>query len=150
MENCGMTILTIPALLEAARHLPKQGHLVLTENNLLALKIDDAYIHQLYPLLASVSISKPAYFTAQGIGAHISVIYPEEHSNSIDKACLGQQHAFTLNVLVKAKIGHKYYFALTVHAPSLLLLRRQYHLSDQLLFKNCLVDFHITIGVSLC
>lgn len=147
IELVQTTALYIPQILQRATTLPTHGHLVKTVDNLVALKIDDDYIHQLYPLLQGKAINKPNYFGEQGVGAHISVFYPAENVQ-VDAKLLGQEYSFKIKDLLKAKIINKNYFVLTIESPGLLLLRQQYGLVEKLLFKNYWIDFHITIGVS--
>ena len=60
---------------------------------------------------------------------------------------LNHEHEFEMKGAFAAEIGLKKYYALMVNAPSLLLLRRKYGLSDMLPFKGYSIGFHITIGV---
>lgn len=149
MQQPEIKFLNNPSLLQKAQELPTVGYLVKTADGLLALKIDDTYIHQLYPLLQDASISKPFYFGEQGIGAHISVIYPAEISN-LNEAMLGQMHTFAIKEALIAKIINKNYYILTVNAPTLLAIRTQAGLAEKLVFKQYWIDFHITIGVKEC
>lgn len=81
------------------------------------------------------------------MGAHITVIYPEESPNiHIQLKELNQIHHFSIKDLVMAEIGPKNYYVLLVESPSLLALRRKYALTDLLNFKGYGIDFHITIA----
>jgi len=142
--------LTIPDLLDAALVLPTAGSLAISLNNLVYLNVDDNYIHQLYPFLKIFhdEIEKPDYFGPDLIGAHISVIYPEEnpiYNNNDDD--VGQVHHFQVTGLYTAKLGLKKYYVLGIEAPSLLLFRRQRGLCEKLHFKDHSIGFHITLGV---
>lgn len=141
--------LDLPALLATARTLPVTGILSTTETTWTYLDIDDAYIHQLFPLLESHhhDIDKPDYFSNNSAGAHITVIYPEEHQ-FVHHEDLGKQHSFTVAGAFSADLGLKRYYILTVESASLLALRNKYGLSDQLCFKNHLINLHITIGTA--
>lgn len=108
--------------------------------------MDDAYVHQLFSLLKDGTVQKPDYFGEQSVGAHITIIYPEEHKN-IQKKDLQQQHHFLVKEIVTAEIGRKIYYVLLVDSPSLLQLRRKYDLPDLLSFKGYSIGFHITVGV---
>jgi len=134
-------------LINAASHLPSNGKLAVSDNNLVYLDIDDAYIHQLFPLLQNLQIKKPNYFGKKSAGAHITVIYPEENKK-INEDDLNQEHHFIVKEMVTAEIGLKTYYVILVDCPSLLKLRRRYGLSDKLCFKGYSIGFHITIGVS--
>ena len=65
------------ALTYAQQQLPKQGVLKKTDAGLLYLKVTDRYIYELLPLLPDV-LSAPPYFGPGLIGAHISIIHPQE------------------------------------------------------------------------
>jgi hypothetical protein len=140
--------LNIPDLMNAASHLALDGKLTISDNNLVYLDVDDAYIHRLYPLLQNQQIKKPDYFGEKSAGAHISVIYPEENKK-INKSDLGQRHSFIIKDIIAAQIGLKTYNVLLVESASLLQLRRQYALPDMLCFKGYSIGFHITIGVKI-
>lgn len=141
-----MTTLKLPKLIDTAKRLSLKGNTQTTENNLFCLNIDDAYIHQLFPLLDDERIKKPNYFGKKAIGAHITIIYPEESKN-IHAHDLQQEHSFFVKDVVTAEIAQKIYYILLVDSPSLLQLRRKYNLPDLLCFKGYSVGFHITIGV---
>ena len=140
--------LTAPRLINAAAQLPLQGKLSISTNNLVYLDIENDYIHHLYPLLGLPQVVLPNYFNQDGIGAHISVIYPEElHSVSIQE--LGNTYQFSVKELVSAQFEHKTYYVLLVKSAALLQLRQCYHFTDYLNFKGYKIDLHITIGKSL-
>lgn len=158
--------LNLPELINTASHLPLRGILAISANNLVYLDIDDAYIHQLFPLLQkqpvlqNQQIKKPDYFGETSAGAHITVIYPEEYQRKnknqnkngkenikIHKKELNQTHHFVINEIVTAEIGLKTYYVLLIESPSLLQLRRKYNLPDQLCFKGYAIGLHITIGI---
>lgn len=137
--------LNIPHVVNAASKMRCEGRLAKSQNNLTYLNVDDAYIHTLFPLLQDEKITIPDYFGEGGVGAHITVIYPEERAEVNDKD-LENQHQFIIHDLVAAEIGPKTYYALLIESPSLLMIRRKYHLSDLLFFKGYSIGFHITIG----
>lgn len=143
-----MVTLNFPHLINDARCLLSKGHTDKTENNLFCLKIDDAYIHQLFPLLKDEHVKKPDYFGEKSVGAHITIIYPEENKK-INVHDLQQEHSFFVKDIVTVEIGQKIYYVLLVDSPSLLQLRRKYGLSDLLCFKGYSVGFHITIAVRM-
>ena len=134
-------------LIRKSSRLEASGTLARSANNLIYLKIDDAYIHHLFPLLQEKQIKKPNYFGKGLAGAHISVIYPEE-AVQFDKKDLGTHYNFKIKDLVIAEINVKKYYVLLVDCPELRQLRNKYGLPDQLNFKNYWIDLHITIGVS--
>lgn len=140
--------LKLPKLIDAAQRLSSTGSTLTTKNNLFCLNIDDNYIHQLFPLLEDPQVKKPNYFGEKSVGAHITIIYPEESKN-IDAYDLQQEHGFFVKNIVTAEIGQKIYYVLLVDSPSLLQLRRKYNLPDLLSFKGYSIGFHITIGVKI-
>jgi hypothetical protein len=148
MRTIPTKTLNNPKLLHAALKLQTTGYLLRSVEKLIYLDIDDTYIHQLFPLLRNKQIKKPNYFGEDLMGAHISVIYPEENI-LVYKEDLNQVHEFTIKEALTAKLDLKKYYLLTIESPSLLQLRRKYGLTDRLCFRSYWVDFHITIGVSI-
>ncbi len=130
-------------LIETAKTLPRLGALKVSDERLVYLDIDDNYIHELFPLIDYPGVNKPDYFAA-GIGAHISIIYPNEYNYAlIEKQSMFQ---FEVNHLFMAKTNDAIYFALSVNAPDLLTIRRKNNLSTKLNLNGYRVDMHITIG----
>ncbi len=146
MKTPLITKLNAPVILNTASHLKQKGQLASSKNNLVYLDIDDAYIHQLFPLLQDHQIKIPDYFGEESVGAHITAIYPEE-GKRISKHDLGMEYDFSIKAVVIAEIGKKNYYVLLAESSSLLQLRRKYNLPDLLYFKGYWVGFHITIGV---
>jgi 2H phosphodiesterase-like protein len=140
--------LRLPKIIDAAQRLPSKGNTQTTANNLFFLNTDDAYIHQLFPLLEDERVKKPDYFGEKSVGAHITIIYPEESKN-INVDDLQQEHSFFIKDIVTAEVGLKTYYVLLIESPSLLKLRKKYDLPDLLSFKGYLIEFHITIGVKI-
>lgn len=145
-QHLYLTKLDNPLLVSEASKFTPRGYLAVTPENLTYLNITDDYIHQLFPLLKDTGIQKPGYFNLHGVGAHVSVIYPEENT-SIRQGDLGQEHEFEIQGAYEAILGGKKYNVITVASPSLTTLRRRYDLPKMLCFKGHLIDFHITIGV---
>lgn len=132
-------------LVRVAHGLPSWGTLKCI-GQYTYLDISDNYIHDLYPLVGLVEFEKPDYFSQEQVGAHISVIYPEEKI-PIASYDLGTRHEFIIiDTFVKC-IGEKEYLGLRILSHSLTALRKRYGLSEKLCFKNVLVDFHITVAV---
>lgn len=139
--------LSNPKLLSAAKALDTKGW-IQQNDDYCYLKVDDRFIHSLYPMLnESVRIYKPDYFSEDQVGAHISVVYPEERTKiSMDN--IGQIHTFSITKIIKAHFGLKEYYALSITSPSLSRLRKDHQLSARPVFKGQEIMFHITIGVS--
>lgn len=145
MSQVTTILLDLPDLVKTANQLKMTGHLAVSPNNLTYLDIQDEFIHQLFPLLNNPTTHKPAYFGENLAGAHVTVIYPEEN-RTINKSELGKEHHFKLKGVYAADLPWKTYFVIMVKCPSLLQIRSNYGLPNQLNFKNHWIDFHITVG----
>lgn len=140
--------LSCPNLFNSLSTFEKRGWIAQTEHYCY-LKIDDGFIHQAYPFLIEFNtlIHKPDYFDHQeGIGAHISIIYPEEQALLMTEN-MGQIHEFHIQNLLKIKFDRSYYYVLSVASASLARLREMHHLAPQPTFKGHPIMFHITVGV---
>lgn len=128
--------------------LPKQGTVHVKNNNYCYLNIDDRYIHNAFDFLPAIELKKPDYFdeTTQFMGAHISIIYPEENVTVFSDE-IGKIVDFEVDGLFSARLLNKTYYVFKVISPHLLELRKRYGLNEKLLLKGHLVDFHITVGV---
>ncbi|HHW3788005.1 TPA: hypothetical protein ACT9MN_002695, partial [Legionella pneumophila] len=91
MKNPYILQLNNPALLNKAMQLKSIGKVAISQNQLTYLKIHDEWIYELFPLLQNEQIRKPDYFGNESIGAHISIIYPEENT-TINPKELDQEH----------------------------------------------------------
>lgn len=137
-----------PKILDyAKKHLPGEGILKSTQN-FVYVDIDDAYIHDLISFLKEDGFEEPKYFgTSDLVGAHITVIYPDEIKEYGAKgiAECGEKIPFAPK---ECKIAHppqwedneSVYF-IVIDAPELDQIREKYGLP----FRAH--DFHITIGV---
>jgi hypothetical protein len=138
-----------PELDKIARtQLPCKGLLLQNfQNRYVYLKVSDDFIHKLFPLLQENDKQIPSYFSSSDhIGAHISVIYPEESYPVPILPEINNNYGFEIGSLFKAQLGEKTYLGLTVKSPELDQLRLRYGLSTQLNFRGYLVPFHITIA----
>ncbi len=140
------TAISIPhatALEFAHAHLPKEGKLVQQADGYAYVKVDDRYIHDLFPLLSIPGFEKPHYFRRPDApGAHISVFYENEHVKIKES---GQTFNFSLRNIVEVQAGKdKAYIVLVVDAPDLEKLRQKYGLRPKLNGH----EFHITIAKS--
>lgn len=147
LEQITIIQLSCEPALHKAQSLITEG-LLRQQDNYSYLKVDDDYIHLIHPLLAVFGpIDKPDYFNpTDEVGAHISVIYPEEN-RMLAHESLGQRHHFSVSGLIKAQYGNREYFALSVTAPSLETLRKTHHLAPNPTFKGHQIVFHITVGI---
>jgi hypothetical protein len=139
-------------LSDSLKALATVGKLKLLDGNYLYLDVSNDYIHTLYPLLENnikEKVSQPNYFTDEKnhIGAHASVIYPEEKSIQNISGCLGKYYDFTVQGLFVKDVHAKRYYALKIQSPELLTLRQQNQLPNELNFRGNNISFHITLAV---
>jgi hypothetical protein len=135
-------------LLEASQNaLPHEG-IVKKSAGFVYVDLDDAYIHSLIPFIQKEGFIEPPYFSnPDSVGAHISIIYPDEmeqYGLSEIPEC-GQIIHFDP---VECKVVHpprwkeidEVYF-IVVDAPQLDAIRARYGLPKREF------AYHITIGV---
>jgi len=152
-----MELIINPPLIQTIKRLcPQQGLLCINlENAYCYLKLEDDFLIDLFPRLKETikdPIKLPDYFSHGDIGAHISVIYPEEINTpekkaSIQKNTFELKHTFQILELIKMPLPHKTYYVLSVLAPSLTAIRTEFGLSPLLNFRELWVPFHITLAV---
>ncbi len=127
----------------AREHLPLEGQLIVKSGGFGYLKVDDEYIHTLFPLLglADSGYKKPPYFRShESPGAHISVFYEDE--NVIPDE-IGQTFHFELKNIVIVRVSKTVSYAvLQVESPELEALREKYGLSPKLHGH----EYHISIA----
>ncbi len=127
----------------AREHLPLEGRLLQKSDGFVYLKVDDAYIHRLFPMLdlQDEGFKEPPYFRSpEAPGAHISVFYADEHVRPIE---LGRHYTFALeDIEIVHPSPYTSYAILQVKAPELEKLRQKYGLSPKL-FGH---EFHITLA----
>ena len=134
-----------PVLNYIETRLPKSGVLKRTDE-FVYVDVDDAYIHQLIPLIQDQGFVEPPYFGDNLVGAHITVIYPDEmlkyQIGEMEE--LGKEIPFSSKecVVVKPiKLPVDEVYFVTVNAPQLDQFRAKHGLPKRE------YDFHITIGV---
>lgn len=127
----------------ASKHLPQKGVLVAQPDGYVYLKVDDAYIHDLFPKLnlSQKGYHKPPYFRSYNSpGAHISVIYADERVHPKE---VGKTIFFKLkDVVIVYPTKEISYAILEVESKSLEKLRTKYGLGPKL-HGN---EFHISIA----
>jgi hypothetical protein len=135
---------------------PRQGSLCVSlESTYCYLKIDDRFILESFPRIKEKikeEIELPTYFSTLSIGAHISIIYPEEIKTEGMKDNLKNENqdsllAFDISQLIKISVFNKTYYVLSVISPSLEAVRKKHSLPSSLNFKGLLVPFHITLAI---
>lgn len=125
--------------------LPTKGQLEQASDGLIYLKISEDFINKLYPLIEEEGIIQPS----DSIGAHIPVISPQEwtaleleHFNQ-----LGEAHTFEAIECQKHSMdelpGIDAIWILTLHSPSLELLRESYRLPIKLHSQEFRIVFAI-------
>lgn len=126
------------------QNLPLEGSLVAKSDGYVYVKVDDRYINELFPKLGLYEdgYRKPPYFRRPNSpGAHISVIYSDEHV--IPKEELGKTFSFTpKNIVIVHPSRYVSYAILQVDSPELEKLRIKYGLKPKLQGH----EFHITIA----
>lgn len=135
-----------PALMKAAKNLKKQG-VLLQDNNFAYLRIDNSFIHNLFPLIPdSETWQKLDYLCERDAsGAHITLTYPDDEM--ILKDCdVNILHSFEITELIKTRVDIREYYVLMISSPSLSFLRKKYNLSQILNFKGYNIGLHITLA----
>ena len=127
----------------AKEHLPTDGKLVLKFDGFVYLKVDDRYVHTLFPMLGlkEKGFEKPPYFrNRKAPGAHISVFNENEH---IKPQEVRQYFHFTIKDIKIVNLSDSVSYAvLDVESPELEKLREKYGLAPKLLGH----DFHISLA----
>lgn len=127
----------------AKKNLPQEGVLIQKTDGYVYLKVDDNYIHQLFPLLGleEEGYTEPPYFRSkEAPGAHISLF---NESERIRPEEIGKIFPFTLEKIVIVKPAKDTYYAvLQVNAPALEALRKKYGLNPKLQGH----EYHITLA----
>lgn len=129
------------------KKLPHSGTLR-SSDGFVYVDLDDEYIHGLIPFIQQDGFQEPPYFGEAGlVGAHITVIYPEEVAKYGVKEIRESGEVISF-VPQKCQVVHppkwkqidEVYF-IVVEAPQLDKIREKYGLPKRK------VPFHITIGV---
>lgn len=130
------------AILEIAQKFSQSGVLKKNWDGYIYLKVDDDYIHQLFPLIREDGYHKPSSLQRPSrIGAHISVFYKDEAARKPIRE-IGQTYSFHVKNFTHVSTKQKDYAIIEVESPELEKLREKYGLPPKL-FNH---EFHITIG----
>lgn len=125
----------------AKDNLPLKGQLLQKRDGYVYLKVDDAYVNDLYPLLhlEEEGFKKPQE-SKKIPGAHITVFYANEHKKPTE---IGEYIPFSIK---RVKLVHSSknvtYAVLQVESKELEDLRKKYHSSS----KHRRQEFHITLA----
>lgn len=131
----------------AQKQLPHCG-VLRSKSGFVYVDVDDRYVHELIKFIRKEGYEEPPYFGRESlVGAHISVIYPDELKkygiSEIDECGETINFAFTgCHVVHPSELMavDEVYF-ISLEAPELDLIRTKYGL------PKCEYGFHITIGV---
>lgn len=137
-------VISCPELLEEVRcNFPLSGILKQEPDGFTYVDLDDRYIHELIEQLPQEGFSEPDYFGPGLIGAHITVIMPEEWTTIQKIEECGTEVSFSLKaceIVHPEREDIDEIFLITLEAPYLTVLREKYGLPQSLF------DFHITLG----
>lgn len=132
-----------PVVEYAQAHLPMEGRLTQKSDGFVYLKVDDDYIHTLYPMLGlkEERFHEPDYFrTKNSPGAHVTVFYVEDHVKPEE---IGQIfHLYPKLIKIVKTSKRMSYAILEVESPELERLREKYGLSPKIHGH----EFHITLA----
>jgi hypothetical protein len=126
----------------AQNNLPHEGILVQQIDGFAYLKVDDNYVHELFPMLhAQEDYEEPPYFRrSDAPGAHVSVAYENE---GVKLKEVGKKFNFKIKDIKEVHPRNKNsYIILTLDAPELEALRKSYGLQPRL--KDH--EFHISLA----
>jgi hypothetical protein len=122
------------------------GTLENTSDGLVYLRVDPQYIQTLFPLLEQQFKDKhlvlPSFYSKGRIGAHVSVILPDENHPPKKIQEIGQRYCFSVDGLYSAQVQDRQVYYLKVVSLDLEKLREKYKLPAK--YKDH--DLHITIG----
>lgn len=153
-ESAKLVIETHPALLTHAQEkLSCNGVLKQAEDGFVYLKIDNRFIHDLFPLISAqgMALEEPKYFEGgKSAGAHVSIITRQEKEVSqigfISE--LGKEISFKITHFAyadyKVQNSVKRVYYLLIDAAELQGLRQNYGLTP----KKDEREFHITLAIA--
>ncbi len=127
----------------AAQNLNHSGKLVRKSDGYVYLKVDDAYIYKLFPML---DLKKKGFRqvdssrSRESPGAHISVFYKDDHVKPKELGYIFQFELKKIKIVKTAKDIS--YVVLVVESPELENLRKKYGHSPKLHGH----EFHISLG----
>lgn len=131
------------ALSIAQHELPHQGILTQKSDGYVYVKVNNQYIHNLFPLIKQPGFFKPdSVSRPTQVGAHISVFYKNEVNRIGHISEIGRTYSFKPKGIRTVRNGSKEFIVLEVEAPQLEKLRTHYGVSPKL-FNH---EFHITLA----
>jgi len=133
------------------KETPMKGELKQDDEGFVYIDINNDFIDGMYPLIDEDGAEKPPYFDKDGVGAHVSVISPDEldEDNELKIEELGDDINFKIKEVYSTNPAgwdemSKVWFV-SIDAPDLKKIRKKYDLPET--YKDKGHDFHITIGV---
>lgn len=127
----------------AQHRLPHSGILTEKKDGFVYLKVDNDFINKLGPMLKDPAYTAPPYFRrGDSPGAHISVFYVDERSQTGKIKEIGHRYEFEVRQLAAVPSKTQEYIVLQVYSPELERLRERYGLPPLISGH----DFHITIA----
>ncbi len=141
---------TSQAFQKALSTIPCVGILCQKPTGYLYLKVSEDFIDKLLPLIEPGSTQRLVVSDRpeNDVGAHISIVYPDEIKKAVTVPDLGRTIDFTIQDLFfyTASVHRKSYMVLTVQSRALEALRIAVHLHKEHFYEGVQVPFHITIA----
>jgi len=150
--NLTFTKYNLPNLVKMISCLTSTGKITRTNTGYIYADIDNEFIHRSFALLKNtldINIQKPDYFSLDTdfIGAHISLVYPEENQTSEADFFDAQCH-FSVEDIFSTVLDSKTYYGLKIVSQDITQFRKNLGLPEFLSIKGHTVFPHITIAVS--
>lgn len=142
IEQSPAKITSKHAVAYAKENLPQTGILRQKNDGYIYLKIDDAYVTELFPIVREPRCLLPnVFYRERSIGAHVSVIYANEAHRLGRIKEIGQTFTFKPKRIKKIRTHKFENVILEIDAPELARLRKSYGLPPKLKGH----EFHITL-----
>ncbi len=141
---------TRQAFQKALSKIPCVGILCQKPTGYLYLKVSEDFINKLLPLIELAPTQRLAVSDRpeNDVGAHISIVYPDEIQTAVTVPDLGRTIDFTIQglFLYTACVHGKSYIVLVVQSRALEKLRIAVHLHKEHFYEGVQVPFHITLA----
>lgn len=140
---------TSQAFQEALSAIPCMGVLCQETTGYLYLKVSQDFIDKLLPLIKLRSTQRLVIDRPENdVGAHISIVYPDEIQTGAIVPNLGRTIDFTVQdlSLYTASVHGKSHMVLVVQSRALEALRIALHLQKEHFYCGVQVPFHITLS----
>ncbi len=141
---------TTNAAFEAAlSNIPRKGVLCKLDTGYVYLKVSEAFRDQLIPLIeAPIKQRLSLERRVDDVGAHISIVYPDEIQTAFEVPDLGRSVDFEIQGLdlYTATVHGGSYLVLLVKSVELEQIRVALHLHKEHFYYGIQVPFHITLA----